>query len=79
MYHAYFGMSLGDQDKEWVPHIVCQTCFINLYNWACKKLTPMVWREPSNHHDDCYYCMVKTIGYNQKTNKKYSTLRYPPP
>ena len=49
LYHAYFGMPLGDQDKEWTPHIVCQACFINLYNWACKKLTslpfgiPMVW------------------------------------
>jgi len=29
---------------------------------------PMVWREPKNHIDDCYFCMVNVSGYN-KTNK----------
>ena len=54
LYFAYFGMQLGDQDKEWSPHIVCQKCFINLHNWSRNKLKSlpfgihMIWREPIN-------------------------------
>ena len=29
----------------------------------------MVWREPRNHEDDCYFCTVKVKGYNAKTRK----------
>ena len=25
-YFAYFGIKLGDQEKPWVPHVVCKTC-----------------------------------------------------
>jgi len=35
---------------------------------------PMVWREPKNHIDDCYFCMVNISGYNKK-NK--SNIIYP--
>ena len=28
---------------------------------------PMVWREPKNHHADCYFCAVNTKGFNSKT------------
>ena len=27
---------------------------------------PMVWREPKNYHDDCYFCMVDITGWNQR-------------
>ena len=80
LYHAYFGIQLGDQDKERSPHIVCQKCFINLNNWSRNKISslpfgiPMIWREPKNHLDDCYFCMVKTSGFNLK-NK--SIIQYP--
>ena len=26
----------------------------------------MVWREPKNHHKDCYFCMVDMTGWNQR-------------
>jgi len=29
-YHLYFGRKLGNQDKKWVPHIVCKSCAILL-------------------------------------------------
>ncbi|KAJ8887487.1 hypothetical protein PR048_013702 [Dryococelus australis] len=35
---------------------------------------PMVWHEPTNHFDDCYFCLTKTAGYLKK-NK--CTMEYP--
>ena len=34
----------------------------------------MVWREPQNHVNDCYFCLVNTKGHNAKT--KHS-IQYP--
>ena len=34
----------------------------------------MVWREPKNHVDDCYFCLVNVRGFNKK-NKQH--LQYP--
>jgi len=37
---------------------------------------PMVWRVPTNHSTDCYFCMVSPIK-NGMSMKKKSTLVYP--
>ena len=64
-YYAYFGIKLGDQDKPWAPHTVCQRCYLDLFNWSQHKITslrfaiPMTWREPQNHAIDCYFCLSK--------------------
>ena len=36
----------------------------------------MVWRSPNNHHDDCYFCLVNTSGWNRhkKNSCYYSDL-----
>ncbi len=36
----------------------------------------MVWREPKNHVDDCYFCVVETSCYITKNKQKltYSSL-----
>ena len=79
-YFSYFGIKLGDQDKQWVPHKVCRTCVEGLRLWKNgKKQTmpfgiPMIWREPKNHDDDCYFCSVNVVGNNTKTKK---TIVYP--
>lgn len=69
-YLGYFGVKLGDQDKAWAPHIVCKTCSEHLRQWTKGKRSlkfgvPMVWREPRNHIDDCYFCMVDVNGINR--------------
>lgn len=67
-YHAYFGVKLGDQDKDFAPHITCKTCTEYLRRWSTGKVKalpfgiPMVWREGTNHVTDCYFCMTNIQG-----------------
>ena len=76
-YEAYFGMKLGDQDKPWAPHKVCKHCTERLRFWTQGKVNsmrfgvPVVWREPKNHHDDCYFCIVNMSGWNQRKKKDW--------
>jgi len=78
----YFGCKVGDQDKKWAPHVCCTTCSSKLNAWVNGKEScmpfgvPMVWRVPSNHSTDCYFCMVPPIQ-NGMFMKKKSTLVYP--
>ena len=80
IYLAYFGVLLRDQDKSWVPHQVCTTCVKTLRSWSQGKNmklkfgVPMIWREPKNHVDDCYFCLINVKGFNKK-NKQH--LQYP--
>ena len=68
-------MKLGDQDKTWAPHKVCSVCVEGLRQWTkgTKQSfsfgVPMIWREPKNHGDDCYFCSCKVQGHNSKTRK----------
>ena len=76
----YFDCKIGDNDKSWSPHICCKTC----YNWqnawfngkkaAFSFAVPMVWREPWNHADDCYFCLTNNTGFNASSRKK---IKYP--
>lgn len=60
--------------------MVCKNCTESLRVWttgkrdALKFGVPMVWTEPSNHSDDCYFCLVNIIGINKK-NRRW--LKYP--
>lgn len=68
-------MQLGDQGKSFAPQIVCKKCSSNMSMFAAGKLKklpfniPMSWREQSNHHDDCYFCMTNIAGFNRKNAK----------
>lgn len=79
-YFAYFGCKLGDQDKSWAPHTACKPCVENLRQWHDGKAksmpfgVPMIWREPTNHFDNCYFCLTNTKGFSKK-NKKH--VQYP--
>lgn len=76
LYQLYFGCPLGDQDKGWAPHVVCKPCSTGLGDWAQKKkrsmpfAIPMIWREPKNHTDDCYFCCVNVKGFSARNKHK---------
>jgi hypothetical protein len=37
----------------------------------CMSFTiPMMWRESTNHHNDCYFCLVNVQGHNRKSKKQ---------
>ena len=80
-YKLYFGMDIGDQDKPWAPHTICGSCRSSLEGWlrGSKKCMPFaiprIWREPQNHTDDCYFCMVNILKYRKVKGRK--ALTYP--
>ena len=83
-YLAYLKVMLGDQDKAWAPHIVCKQCVEHLRQWTKKDSKsfhfdiPMIWREPKNHFDDCYFCAVNTKRINKKNRNSliFSNLQF---
>jgi hypothetical protein len=75
VYYAYFGVKLGDQNKSWAPHKVCCAGVEDLRKWSTGKKkafrfdVSMIWKEPKNHNDDCYFCCCDVKGYNSKNKK----------
>ncbi|GBM66583.1 hypothetical protein AVEN_251995-1 [Araneus ventricosus] len=81
-YHLYIRFKIGDQDKDWDPHVCCRTFATSLSKWLLGKrkampfAVPMIWRELTNHTDDCYFCMVPSAS-GGFTKKKKRTIEYP--
>lgn len=79
-YLDYFGFPVRHQDKSWVPHICCVTCVRLLLGWAKQEPRhlpsgiPMIWAEPKDHVNNCYFCLIQTKGV---TTKSKHTVQYP--
>ena len=79
-YLRYFVVKIGDQDKLWAPHVICKGFQVKFIRWVAgpsrffKFEAPMIWRETTSCINDCYFCMVKTVGSNAK-NKQF--IKYP--
>ena len=76
-YYLYFGCKVGDQDKSWAPHICCSTSATTLRQWLNKKkkwmpfAVPMVWRNPTDHISDCYFCMTPPVSKGLTRKNKH--------
>ena len=77
---SIFLCKIGDQHKSWPPQICCKPCYNELTAWfngkkaAFNFAVPMVWREPRNYADDCYFCLTNITGFNASSRKK---IKYP--
>ncbi|XP_066451739.1 uncharacterized protein [Eleutherodactylus coqui] len=80
-YKAYFGMPVGDQDKTWAPHFICENCKRTLEGWyrgekrAMRFAIPRIWREPTDHTSNCYFCMVDPS--KRRSGKNAQPVVYP--
>lgn len=80
-YDECFGLSSQDFiDNSWVPNSICRTCQSSLSYWKSGVrskqpfFSPMIWREPRNHENDCFFCANKHfLGASKKTK---INLRY---
>jgi len=81
-YECYFGCKVGDQDKKWAPHVCCISCATTLREWLNNKgrsmpfTLPMIWREPTDHLTDCYFCIVppRSHGITKKKKRGLSVI-----
>jgi len=72
-YLECYNTPIKNLDKVWVPRSICNACRINFIKWKEIKtdviIQPAVWREPKNHHSDCYFCACHVTGYNNKNKR----------
>ncbi|KAL6459437.1 hypothetical protein MHYP_G00329090 [Metynnis hypsauchen] len=74
-------MPVGDQDKPWAPHFTCEHCKKTLEGWyrgekrAMHFAIPRIWREPTDHSTNCYFCMVDPS--KRCTGKNAMPVTYP--
>lgn len=55
-----------------IPTSICSTCYQNLlaYDAGRRSLRfarPALWQIPRNHITDCFFCLLKAKGSNNKT------------
>lgn len=80
-YFLYFRRTVH-QDKPWIPQLFCVSCYATLLSWlngnkpSMPFAVPTLWREPSNHYNDCYFCLTDIRGFSKesKQNIEYPTV-----
>jgi LSD1 subclass zinc finger protein len=74
-FKKYFGLEILNQNKPWVPHVICGSCRATLEAWLRgekRKMTcgiPRLWREPQNHVNDCFFCLLDLSHFKKTKNR----------
>ena len=81
-YLRYFGVKIGFRVNRGHPPWFAKVAKSSLYVGKMAQQTlkfgvPMIRREPTNCINDCYFCMVKTVGFNAENKHliKYPKIR----
>lgn len=78
-YKERFNRDVNDRNVQWSPNVSCNNCYRRLLDKIrpIKYSTPVIWNEPKNHPEDCYFC--KTIIPKGRNKFKRSSIKYPDP
>jgi len=81
-YEHYFGCKVGDQDKSWTPNFCCVTYARLLAAWAKGSrfiffAIPIVWRVPTDHVSDYYFCLTSITGVTAKSRHSVQYANLP--
>ena len=77
-YLAYFIMPVGVTIR---PHVICDYCRRTLEDCLRREkrtmrfVIPRIWREPSDHHTNCYFCMMDST--KRRKGKNAPPIEYP--
>ncbi|XP_011058618.1 PREDICTED: uncharacterized protein LOC105148524 [Acromyrmex echinatior] len=60
-------------DNSYTPKTICSRCR-SVLNEINKQVfsKPMIWRSPTNHATDCFFCLTNMKGYNRKNKNLIS-------
>lgn len=77
LYKEYFKIEISNQEKCFVPHVICYTCVRFLNKWAKGEGhfsfgRPMIWRDPVNHETNCYICKTNVYGFSRRNKQSIS-------
>jgi len=72
-YNECFDINTNTLDNIWTPKSICSRCR-NVLNKSRKQIfsRPMIWRKPTNHTSECYFCLTNVIGYNRANRHSIS-------
>lgn len=81
-YNYVFGIKIRNNGATWARDGICNTCYRYLNNCALDSakrfpfVRPMIWMEPVNNLDDCYFCLMDA-NIDSHSSKWKKNLVYP--
>lgn len=78
-YKKQFNCDVADRNVQWSPSVCCNNCHRRLQDEQkpIKYSSPVIWSEPKNHPEDCYFC--KTVIPVGRNKNRPRWVKYPDP
>ena len=72
-YKQLYSIDTSSLDNSYTPKTICSRCR-SVLNEINKQVfsKPMIWRSPTNHATDCFFCLTNVKGYNRKNKNLIS-------
>ncbi|KAL4107754.1 hypothetical protein QTP88_018046 [Uroleucon formosanum] len=80
VFYCVYGEYTLKENRKTITNFVKKLILEHLRQWNNGKIRspkfgiPMVWREPINHFDNCYFCIVNITSINRNNRSKW---KYP--